>query len=178
MCECLCSSETQPGFHARCVYCSLRFNSTLYIYVKTTQSLTPLMLERSWWLVQGGSVCLCLCAYTHVCVEGNFCTVLLVEEEPVDGGGGDRTLPAPLTPSLYAQPCEREASLKLVHARAPSRSTSFCSSLSDCVTPLSFIRHKTRYLTKFHASFLFPEHPLLLSLPHSLSLFWRRLLHI
>lgn len=49
--ECLCSSERQPGFHVHCVYCSPRFNGTLYIYVETTQTLTPLMLERRWGLV-------------------------------------------------------------------------------------------------------------------------------
>lgn len=43
----------------RCVYCSPRFNGTLYIYVETTQTLTPLMLEWHWELVRGGSVCVC-----------------------------------------------------------------------------------------------------------------------
>lgn len=41
-------------------------------------------------MVGAGWKCLSVFVRVHacVCVEGNFCTVLLVEEEPVDGGGG------------------------------------------------------------------------------------------
>lgn len=50
----------------QCVYCSPRFNGTLYIYVETTQPPRPLDVgERDagfggWWVVGGGGGLSCV----------------------------------------------------------------------------------------------------------------------